>query len=290
MIGIVVRTAEYGTAGLDQNIFFGQVPSKLSPPGPNKPSFVIVAHHLPPNQNLNSTYVSDPNGSANRRGPVDDQWRVREYNPNDRAPYDRVGKTGVESPIPPYDGTPMHALMWNGDFSGVGQNRGNCLVHFGGTVGRMSYRVGGPFRPSSRKHEMTKTPEDIFTIGALNIDSLFTNGDQNFDGPLDFEPSREPPVNDGGDLWQRVHLQFDPEDDPTAPLYQTPVGKRRGKWRWAVRTSTVKTPPCDDSKTGSEFGNVTWNPIGGSQVFYDGPLAGGGIDGVPFPNQHELSA
>jgi hypothetical protein len=158
MIGIVVRTAEYGTSGLDKNVFFGQVPSKLSPPGPNKPSFVIVAHHLPPNQNLNSTYVSDPNGSANRRGPVDDQWRVREYNPHDRAPYDRIGKTGVESPIPPYDGTPMHALMWNGDFSGVGQNRGNCLVHFGGMVGRMSYRVGGPFRPSSLKHEMTKTP------------------------------------------------------------------------------------------------------------------------------------
>jgi hypothetical protein len=61
-VGLVIRTAEYGSDGIPKNVFLAHVG------GPGQPDFEIIAHHLSPNPNSNSTLVADPDDNG-RKGP-----------------------------------------------------------------------------------------------------------------------------------------------------------------------------------------------------------------------------
>lgn len=278
-IGLVVRTAEYGTDGLSRNVFLAHQG------GPGQPDFELIAHHLAPNPNKNSTLVYDPDG-AGRKGPIDDQWRVREYNPVNQTSYNATGTTVVVPP-PPVPVDNVYCVAWNGFDSGVGQNRGHCLTFFGGYLARMGFVMDGPFRPSSEKYFQSRTNEDNIHAGGLDTMAKWTNGDPKLDGPHHHIHQIEPPVAVDEGFRKRVDLMFD-HDDPITD-HATVVGLRRGMWRWSKKDPYIEMPPCDGVKNAIGSVERTFDMIGGSEIYLRGQLGVGGINGLPYPGIHRLA-
>lgn len=279
-VGLVIRTAEYGTSGIARNVFLAHVG------GPGQPDFEIIAHHLAPSPNSNSTLVYDPD-NAGRKGPVDDQWRVRMYNPLMQTPYDGTQRTGVVPPPPPPPDPDEMCVAWNGFESGVGDWRGYCLTFFGGYLARMSFVADGPLRPTSEKYYQSSTQEDHIHAGGLDTLAKWSNGDPTMDGPHRHQHVFEPPVQIAEGFRHRVDLMFN-HDDPLTD-HPTWVGMRRGMWEWSVVIPIVEKPPCDGVKdTIIDDGEATFDKIGG-ETFYMGTLGGGGFNIQPMPGINRLA-
>lgn len=285
---IVIRTAEFGTDGMDKNVAFAVAPKS----GGGGPTFELIAHHLSPSPNDNSSEVFDPDGNG-RKAKIDDQWRIRVYNPTNARAEDQVGVSWPPQQFPPAP-KDTFAVMINGAESGVGENRGHFLVHFATGEARMANTADGPFRPSSKKHKQAETTEGDIHAGAIGISAFYTNGSETYDSPLDFELTEEPDVQEGSGMPTRVHLMMDTDKD-----HDSILGKREGFWRWHVKIPLVKTPPCKDDYANPTM--ITTGPgaserppamIGSptaSPVYTIEPVMNVGGDYIPMPGIHKLA-
>lgn len=300
-VGSVIRTAEYGTEGLDQNVFFAHAPSFGG-------GQALVAHHLNPNPNVNSTPVYDPQegsgvlpaigppgtqGQQIRKGFIDDQWRVGGFNPKWRAYASECpGKTIATPTFPPPDPNEKGGVYWNLGSSGVDPFRGHGMAWFDGSGQHMGlcaylgYGFNGPLRPASLKHKLAEHSTGEMRAGALDLNTYWTWGSPNYDGPLDFEQVEEPDVIDPAGVPHRVHLQMD--NDVCHPHIN---GPRSGKWRWHVRLPITKTPACTPLQPGEDPVQYQFD-MGGdmpSPTYHFGYLMGVGSIGLPPPNVHLLA-
>ena len=138
--GLVIRTAEFGTDGLYKNVF---IPA----------SGVLKAHHLPPDQPINSTLVYDEDGRA---GGLHYPLRVREWVKQFCAgATNTAGK--IFAPLLNFtrngDGTPAHGA-----------------VHFRASEAVLSHEAGGPLAPADDgNHRLGQTGEAPIHSGGINI-------------------------------------------------------------------------------------------------------------------------
>ena len=279
--GLVVRTAEYGTDGFKKNVFIAEVPADGSS------DITIIAHHLPNTPNQNSTLVFDPDGDG-RSGPIDDQLFVRRYNPINLATHDQCSQGKTQSPVQtvPIDPT-SYAVYWNCATSGVGENRGHGLTHFDDAEARMGFLMDGPLRPSSKKHLHTNTgdtdPNGANTgdirAGALDLDALWTNGNEQYDAPNKFYVREEPDVVETEGIRHRVYHEMDSDD-----CHPSTRGKRKGKWNWSVPLPLIETPPCEGTADQPSYSRVD-----APDIFFTGAILNQGMVGLPTPNLHKLA-
>lgn len=219
-VGIVIRTAKFGTDGIAQNIFIGQQ------------GLTLIAHHLPPNAPANSTKVFDPNG-AGRSAGLHGLMRVIAW-------LDPLcgGVSGVIA-------KDLFQLALNGSKSN-GDQTGWLACYFAMTEAVLSAEQGGPLWHSGPGDSLlqgglTADGRDI-RQGATNIGpfGLFTvdTTDPNT-GPLDWEPEEDPDCADVG-IWARVHFRADRDKKRTNFCGE----KRLVVHRWSVRFPLVVEPDC----------------------------------------------
>jgi len=272
--GLVVRTAEYGTAGFKKNVFIAEVPADGSS------DIRIIAHHDSPTPNQNSTPVFDPDGDG-KFGPIDDQLFVRRYNPINISPVDQCGATSSPIQVPPIDPN-AYAVYWNCATSGVGENRGHGLTHFDDAEARASYIMDGPLRPASKKHLHTQTGEmtgqDIRAM-AHDLNALHTNGSPAFDAPKKFYVREEPDVIETEGFRHRVYMEMDTDD-----CHDSIGGKRPGKWNRSVPLPLIETPPCEGTADQPSYSRVDT-----PDIFFTGAILNQGMVGLPTPNLHKLA-
>lgn len=134
-IGVVIRTAEFGTDGLNKNVFF-----RLGP---------LVAHHRDPNQPINSSLVHDPGeGNEDWAGGLHYPLRVRGFIRNfcqdasgDLSKRDTV--TGQPIAGSNFVYAPLFNFTRNGD--GTVAHGG---AHFANGEAVLSHEAKGPISPA----------------------------------------------------------------------------------------------------------------------------------------------
>lgn len=226
-LGIVVRTAKFGTDGLAQNIFIAQQGLEL------------IAHHLQPNPPANSTLVHDPDAKGRKAG-LHGLMRVIAW----LEPL-CGGKSGVAA-------KKLFMLALNGSKSG-GDATGWLATYFNMTEAILSYEQGGPLWHSGPGDSLlqgglTADNRDI-RQGAINIGvfGLFTvDGRDPNTGPLDWESEEDPQCADVG-FPHRVHFRAD--RDLKRPNF---CGEPTFVWhRWHVLQALVVEPDCRNTQQDS---------------------------------------
>lgn len=227
-LGIVIRTAKFGTDGLAKNIFI-----KFS-------GLALIAHHLNPNPPDNSTHVFDPDDQGRSAG-LHGLMRVVAW----LEPFG--GATSTSS-------TPLTNLMQlalNGSKS-AGDSTGWLATYFAFSEACLSAEVGGPMWHAGPGDSLIGSLGGILTSdgrdirqGAVNIGpfGLFTvdTTDMNT-GPLDWEPDEDPDCADVG-LWHRVHFRAD-RDFTRTNFVGDPT---KVKHRWSVRIPHIVEPDCHET-------------------------------------------
>lgn len=139
--GLVVRTAEFGTDGIYKNVFIPCAPG------------VLKAHHLPPDQPINSTPVLDEDG---REGGLHYALRVRQW-----VRAFCQGATGTAEKI----FAPLLNFTRNGDGTPA-----HGAVHFRASEAALSHEAGGPLAPADDgNHRLGQTGEAPIHSGGINI-------------------------------------------------------------------------------------------------------------------------
>lgn len=226
-LGRVVRSAEYGTAGLDKNIF-------IHDRGP------LNAHHVPPDEPTLSSIVED--GDSGRKAGLHGPVRVTAW-ANGWCNF--TGSTA-----------PLMALVLNATRSG-GDNSGWLAMYFEQTEAVGSMEAGGPIGHAGPKDTLlggtpTSDNRDI-RPAALNIGEfgLFTVDMQDSTtGPLDWEPDEDPDCADVG-FPHRVHFRAD-RDKKRKNFCGDEV---KLVHRWHVRIPMVVEPDCR-AETGDVYGII----------------------------------
>lgn len=147
--GVVIRTAEYGTDGLDKNVFIPVSPD-------------IIAHHRQPNPPDNSTLVGDPGeGPDNWQGGLHYPLRVRRWLAKFCGNFSTPGEGELFAPLfnmgTNGDGTPAHGAS-----------------HYDNAEATLSKSGGGPNLPADdNNHLLGETKDAKVHQGAHDIDTLY---------------------------------------------------------------------------------------------------------------------
>lgn len=215
--GVVIRTAEFGNAGIKRNVFI--------------PLSGLMAHHLPPDQPTESSQVHDKDGRA---GGLHYLTRVREF-----VREFCIGATAVV-------GERLFAPLLN--FTRNGDNTpAHGAAHFRVGEACLSAEAGGPLHPADDgQHELGQTSEAKVMSAGLEIEQTKFGST-----PLGiiYSPAefvRDPWVPGAkGPIVKRVEWREDFNDQHVNACGKTARGRK--KWlTWAdKRTYPVYPPPKD---------------------------------------------
>lgn len=213
--GVVIRTAEFGNAGIKRNVFI--------------PLAGLMAHHLPPDQPTESSQVHDKDGRA---GGLHYLTRVREF-----VREFCLGATAVV-------GERLFAPLLN--FTRNGDNTpAHGAAHFRVGEACLSAEAGGPLHPADDgQHELGQTSEAKVMSAGLEIEQTKFGST-----PLGiiYSPAefiRDPWVPGAkGPIVKRVEWREDFNDQHVNACGKTARGRK--KWlTWAdKRTYPVYPPP-----------------------------------------------
>jgi hypothetical protein len=321
-LGIVVRTAEYGTAGLAKNVFFPMTMGQL------------IAQHIFDGPNAGgpdlSSKIREPSAAGGTiDGTLNDTHIVRREPSQLRGVFDDTGSgqpgvptqpTPIPQPVPTDRPTAMihgsaSPFIHGGAFPSPPYYRGFMPVFFINAIGVMSWLKGGPLthcrhsRLSFARTDPTQagpgTPgpnsADQWFPGSLAVDATFS-GSAAFEGPLDLADELEGPVGGSSGFLTRVFCLFDTKDK-FAPKGGALVleknypnlGPRRGVRRWSIRLpftevapgpGSLPLPPSGEKPEGEKPEDDKKKK---REIYFDGNPSGGGTDGIPYPNIHKLA-
>lgn len=137
----------------------------------------------------------------------------------------------------------------------------------GRAIGLGSWLAGGPFTVGVGLCQHAQTgPDGHLSPLHLQTGALFLGA---HDGPLDFRGQIDVGTGDEPGVWQRVHLDWDPE-----AVHQAGCQPGFGKWKWRVRLPHYVGEPPRQPPPGDEF------PPGGQPPLQPPPPVTGGD---PFP-------
>lgn len=210
-------------------------PVAITPGGP------LIAHHEGPTPPKYSRHVFDidANGDLDldRHQGLHSFLRVRGW-------VEAFCK-GVPTPSSKYktpNATPQlqggMTLMLNATKS-EGDNTGYLATTFSSQDATMSHESSGPLRPATKQHLLGVT-SDIreLVAGAIDTSAYYTNGQEKFDGPLEFIFQDYIPPSRGPHPYV-VELRMDNDMD-----HGFLCGTRKNMWRWETWIPVTETPPC----------------------------------------------
>lgn len=222
--GRVVRSAEYGTAGLDKNIFQHYSPD-------------LISHHLAPDQPNNSTLVHDPDLNG-RAGGLHYLTRVRAMV--------RKFCSGATSAVSERLFAPMLNFTRNGDGT---DNHG--IAHFAKAEAALSAEAGGFAHPADDgNHRLGVTEEAQIHQGALELAETLFGSTPNGIVYSHVEFVNEQFQHGGKGPWPR---RVEWREDFTATHLNYCGKPVRGEKRWQTWSDfiefdpgAIKRPPTDD--------------------------------------------
>lgn len=209
MEAIVVRGADVGSEFENAHVAFGQRAD-------------LIAHHMFDAPPENSTPIWDDGESeASINAGLHSVVRVTEW------PSEFCSSYATE---------PLYTAALNFAKS-AGDNTGYGGAYFAADKkAALSYKASGPLRESSKKHELG----DATFAGAINLDAYFSDGEDPWTAPLQFQ-KRAWEVGAYGPFVMRVERRMD-----FAATHPFECGERQGMWReqtWSLFREYPTEPP-----------------------------------------------